>query len=157
MIFVIAALRSAKVYEIMDELDCCDPLHHFESRLIFATQPQWCAKQHAGGRTVRVEADLVDQLFNSSEERLARALILLANFGKEDRSELVITKASQEILAEMIGTTHSRVSFFYEQVSTIGLDWLQRPPKNPQLHADWRLARRSSHQLLSNRTPNTVS
>ena len=64
------------------------------------------------GRTIRVEADLVDQLFNSSEKRLARLLLLLANFGKEGKPEPIIAKISQETLAEMIGTTSSRVSFF---------------------------------------------
>src|SRR4029450_10948162 len=63
-------------------------------------------------RTVRVEADLVDQLFNSSEKRLARLLLLMANFGKEGRPEPVVAKVSQTTLAEMIGTTRSRVSFF---------------------------------------------
>jgi hypothetical protein len=63
-------------------------------------------------RTLRVEADLVDQLFNSSEKRLARALLLFANFGKEGGPETVIAKVSQETLAEMIGTTRSRVSYF---------------------------------------------
>jgi CRP/FNR family transcriptional regulator, cyclic AMP receptor protein len=63
-------------------------------------------------RKIRVEADLVDQLFNSSEKRLARALLLLANFGKEGKLEPVIAKISQETLAEMIGTTRSRVSSF---------------------------------------------
>ena len=67
---------------------------------------------HLLGRTIRVEADLVDQLFNSSEKRLARLLLLLANFGKEGKPEPMITKISQETLAEMIGTTRSRVSFF---------------------------------------------
>jgi CRP-like cAMP-binding protein len=67
-------------------------------------------------RNARVEADLVDQLFNSSEKRLARLLLLMANFGKEGRPEPVIAKVSQETLAEMVGTTRSRVSFFYEQV-----------------------------------------
>ena len=62
-------------------------------------------------RNARVEADLVDQLFNSSEKRLARLLLLMANFGKEGRPEPVITKVSQETLAEMVGTTRSRVSF----------------------------------------------
>ena len=60
---------------------------------------------------MRVEEDLVDQLFNSSEKRLARALLLLANFGKESRPEPVIAKVSQETLAELIGTSCSRVSF----------------------------------------------
>ena len=62
-------------------------------------------------RNSRVEEDLVDQLFNSSEKRLARMLLLLADFGKEGRPEPIIAKISQETLAEMIGTTRSRVSF----------------------------------------------
>src|SRR4029079_17421856 len=62
---------------------------------------------HLLARTIRVEADLVDQLFNSSEKRLARLLLLLANFGKEGKPELIIAKISQETLAEMIGTTRS--------------------------------------------------
>jgi CRP/FNR family cyclic AMP-dependent transcriptional regulator len=76
---------------------------------------------HILARTVRVEADLVDQLFNSTEKRLARALLLLANFGKEDRPELVIAKVSQETLAEMIGTTRSRTSFFMNKFRRLGL------------------------------------
>src|SRR5580704_4904806 len=67
---------------------------------------------HLLSRNSRVEEDLVDQLFNSSEKRLARVLLLLANFGKEGRPEPIIAKISQETLAEMIGTTRSRVSFF---------------------------------------------
>ena len=65
---------------------------------------------HFLARTIRVEEDLVDQLFNSTEKRLARLLLLLANFGKEGRPEPIIAKISQETLAEMIGTTRSRVS-----------------------------------------------
>jgi CRP/FNR family cyclic AMP-dependent transcriptional regulator len=76
---------------------------------------------HLLTRTIRVEADLVDQLFNSSEKRLARALLLLANFGKEGPSELTISKVSQETLAEMIGTTRSRVSFFMNKFRKLGL------------------------------------
>jgi len=76
---------------------------------------------HLLARTIRVEADLVDQLFNSTEKRLARALLLLANFGKEDRPELVIAKVSQETLAEMIGTTRSRVSHFMNKFRKLGL------------------------------------
>jgi CRP-like cAMP-binding protein len=72
-------------------------------------------------RTIRVEEDLVDQLFNSSEKRLARALLLLANFGKEGRPEPIIAKVSQETLAEMIGTTRSRVSFFMNKFRKLGL------------------------------------
>jgi CRP/FNR family transcriptional regulator, cyclic AMP receptor protein len=71
-------------------------------------------------RTIRVEADLIDQLFNSSEKRLARALLLLANFGKEGRPEPILAKVSQETLAEMIGTTRSRVSFFMNKFRELG-------------------------------------
>ena len=76
---------------------------------------------HLLARTVRVEADLVDQLFNSSEKRLARALLLLANFGKEGQPEPIIAKVSQETLAEMTGTTRSRVSFFMNKFRKLGL------------------------------------
>jgi CRP/FNR family transcriptional regulator, cyclic AMP receptor protein len=75
---------------------------------------------HLLGRTIRVEADLVDQLFNSSEKRLARVLLLLANFGKESQPEPIIAKISQETLAEMIGTTRSRVSFFMNKFRKLG-------------------------------------
>jgi CRP/FNR family cyclic AMP-dependent transcriptional regulator len=76
---------------------------------------------HLLSRTIRVEADLVDQLFNSSEKRLARLLLLLANFGKEGKPEPMIAKISQETLAEMIGTTRSRVSFFMNKFRKMGL------------------------------------
>jgi CRP/FNR family cyclic AMP-dependent transcriptional regulator len=76
--------------------------------------------EHLLAHTIRIEEDLVDQLFNSSEKRLARALLLLANFGKEGRPEPVITKVSQETLAEMIGTTRSRVSFFMNKFRKLG-------------------------------------
>ena len=75
---------------------------------------------HLLARTLRVEADLVDQLFNSSEKRLARALLLLANFGKEGKPEPIIAKVSQETLAEMIGTTRSRVSQFMNKFRKLG-------------------------------------
>jgi CRP/FNR family cyclic AMP-dependent transcriptional regulator len=75
---------------------------------------------HLLTRTIRVEEDLVDQLFNSSEKRLARTLLLLANFGKEGKPEAIITKVSQETLAEMIGTTRSRVSFFMNKFRKLG-------------------------------------
>ena len=75
---------------------------------------------HLLGRSIRVEADLVDQLFNSSEKRLARLLLLLANFGKEVTPEPIIAKISQETLAEMIGTTRSRVSFFMNKFRKLG-------------------------------------
>jgi CRP-like cAMP-binding protein len=70
--------------------------------------------------TIRVEEDLVDHLFNSSEKRLARVLLLLAHFGKEGKPEPVIAKISQETLAEMIGTTRSRVSFFMNKFRKLG-------------------------------------
>ncbi|MGC2077570.1 MAG: Crp/Fnr family transcriptional regulator [Xanthobacteraceae bacterium] len=76
---------------------------------------------HLLARNGRVEEDLVDQLFNSSEKRLARTLLLLANFGKEGRPEPIIAKISQETLAEMIGTTRSRVSFFMNKFRELGL------------------------------------
>jgi len=76
---------------------------------------------HILNRTIRVEADLVDQLFNSSERRLARLLLLLANYGKEGQPEPIIANISQETLAEMIGTTRSRVSFFMNRFRKLGL------------------------------------
>jgi CRP/FNR family cyclic AMP-dependent transcriptional regulator len=70
--------------------------------------------------TIRIQEDLVDQLFNSSEKRLARVLLLLAHFGKEGKPETVIAKISQETLAEMVGTTRSRVSFFMNKFRKLG-------------------------------------
>ena len=75
---------------------------------------------HILARNARVEEDLVDQLFNSTEKRLARLLLLLANFGKEGRPEPIIAKISQETLAEMIGTTRSRVSHFMNKFRQLG-------------------------------------
>jgi len=71
-------------------------------------------------RNIRYEEDLVDQLFNSSEKRLARVLLLLARFGKEGTPETVVPKISQETLAEMVGTTRSRVSFFMNRFRKLG-------------------------------------
>jgi len=71
-------------------------------------------------RNIRIEEDLVDQLFNSSEKRLARVLLLMAHFGKEGKAEAIIPKISQEVLAEMIGTTRSRVSFFMNKFRKLG-------------------------------------
>src|SRR5665647_975391 len=76
---------------------------------------------HLLARNSRVEADLVDQLFNSSEKRLARTLLLLANFGKEGEPEPILAKISQETLAEIIGTTRARVSFFMNKFRRLGL------------------------------------
>jgi CRP/FNR family cyclic AMP-dependent transcriptional regulator len=75
---------------------------------------------HLLSRNARVEEDLVDQLFNSSEKRLARVLLLMANFGKESKPEPVIAKISQETLAEMVGTTRSRVSMFMNKFRKLG-------------------------------------
>jgi CRP-like cAMP-binding protein len=75
---------------------------------------------HLLTRNIRYEEDLVDQLFNSSEKRLARMLLLLAHFGKDGKPESVIPKISQETLAEMVGTTRSRVSFFMNRFRQMG-------------------------------------
>ncbi len=72
------------------------------------------------GRNIRVEEDLVDQLFNSSEKRLARTLLLLARYGKEDKPQKVLPSISQEMLAEMVGTTRSRVNFFMNKFRKLG-------------------------------------
>ena len=75
---------------------------------------------HLLARNIKIEEDLVDQLFNSSEKRLARILLLLANFGKEGKPQEVISKMSQETLAEIVGTTRSRVSFFMNRFRKLG-------------------------------------
>jgi CRP/FNR family transcriptional regulator, cyclic AMP receptor protein len=76
---------------------------------------------HLLARNARVEADLIDHLFNSSEKRLARALLMLAHYGKESPTDLVVPKISQETLADMIGTTRSRVSYFMNKFRELGL------------------------------------
>jgi len=76
---------------------------------------------HLLHRSSRTQEDLVDQLFNSSEKRLARTLLLLANFGKESEPDPVLAKISQETLAEMVGTTRSRVSYFMNKFRHLGL------------------------------------
>jgi hypothetical protein len=87
-----------------------------------ATYPDFAALylSHLLTRNIRLEEDLVDQLFNSSEKRLARVLLLLADLGKDGKPEAVIAKISQESLAEMIGTTRSRVSFFMNKFRKLG-------------------------------------
>jgi CRP-like cAMP-binding protein len=75
---------------------------------------------HMLSRNLRIEEDLIDQLFNSSEKRLARALLLLARYGKQDRPARVVPRVSQETLAEMIGTTRSRVNFFLNKFKKLG-------------------------------------
>jgi CRP/FNR family cyclic AMP-dependent transcriptional regulator len=91
---------------------------------------------HLLHRNSRIEEDLVDQLFNSSEKRLARTLLLLANFGKDGKPEPVLAKISQETLAEMVGTTRSRVSFFMNKFRRLGLiDYNGHITVNPSLLA----------------------
>ena len=75
---------------------------------------------HLLSRNIRYEEDLVDQLFNSSEKRLARILLLLSNFGKESRAEIVVPKVDQDTLAQMVGTTRSRVSHFMNKFRELG-------------------------------------
>jgi CRP/FNR family transcriptional regulator, cyclic AMP receptor protein len=92
------------------------------ANMVIRQQPAFSEKllAYTLTRTIRVEEDLVDQLFNSSEKRLARALLLLANFGQEGRPATSIGKISQETLAEMIGTTRSRVSSFMNKFRKLG-------------------------------------
>ena len=71
-------------------------------------------------RNIRIEEDLIDQLFNSSEKRLARTLLLLARYGKQDKPVRVVPKISQDTLAEMVGTTRSRVNFFLNKFKKLG-------------------------------------
>jgi CRP/FNR family cyclic AMP-dependent transcriptional regulator len=84
--------------------------HEFSDRFI----------THMLSRNIRVEEDLVDQLFNSSEKRLARTLLLLARYGTNDKPQMVLPKISQEMLAEMVGTTRSRVNFFMNKFRRLG-------------------------------------
>jgi CRP/FNR family cyclic AMP-dependent transcriptional regulator len=87
-------------------------------------------------RNIRYEEDLVDQLFNSSEKRLARVLLLLAHFGKEGVPEAVVPKISQETLAEMVGTTRSRVSFFMNRFRKLGfIDYAGGPEGGLKVHS----------------------
>jgi CRP/FNR family cyclic AMP-dependent transcriptional regulator len=86
-------------------------------------------------RNMRIEEDLVDQLFNSSEKRLARVLLLLAHFGKEGKPEPVIARISQETLAEMIGTTRSRVSFFMNKFRKMGFIEYNGGPEGLHVHS----------------------
>jgi CRP-like cAMP-binding protein len=89
---------------------------------VLRTEPAFAARflSYLLQRNSRIEEDLVDQLFNSSEKRLARVLLLLANFGKDSEPEPVLPKISQAVLAEMIGTTRSRVSFFMNKFRKLG-------------------------------------
>jgi len=90
---------------------------------------------------IRVEEDLIDQLFNSSEKRLARALLLLARYGEQDQPERVLAKVSQETLASMVGTTRSRINFFHEQIPEARVYRIQRHDQGQQVVAHRRPAR----------------
>ena len=104
---------------------------------------------HLLQRNGRIEEDLVDQLFNSSEKRLARTLLLLANFGKDGKQEPVIAKISQETLAEMIGTTRSRVSFFMNKFRRLGfVDY------NGDMHGDLHVHSSLLNMVLRDGMPN---
>jgi CRP/FNR family transcriptional regulator, cyclic AMP receptor protein len=98
---------------VLDQQEMIERLHdnvRFSDRFL----------SHMLARNIRIEEDLVDQLFNSSEKRLARALLLLARYGERERPQRVLPKLSQELLAEMIGTTRSRVNFFMNKFRKLG-------------------------------------
>jgi CRP-like cAMP-binding protein len=98
---------------IVDKQEMTDRLHdnpRFSDRFL----------SHMLTRNIRIEEDLVDQLFNSSEKRLARALLLLARYGEHEKPQRVLPKLSQELLAEMVGTTRSRVNFFMNKFRKLG-------------------------------------
>src|SRR5580704_9889293 len=104
------ALTSVLVIEKDEMIRALHEEHEFSDRFI----------AYMLGRNIRVEEDLVDQLFNSSEKRLARTLLLLARYGKQDAPQMMLPKVSQEMLAEMIGTTRSRVNFFMNKFRKLG-------------------------------------
>ena len=106
------ALTATKML-ILDKEEMTERLHdnvRFSDRFL----------SHMLARNIRIEEDLVDQLFNSSEKRLARALLLLARYGEREKPQRVLPKLSQELLAEMIGTTRSRVNFFMNKFRKLG-------------------------------------
>jgi CRP/FNR family cyclic AMP-dependent transcriptional regulator len=111
-LFTAAALTEAAVLRIAKK----------EMLRVLQNEPAFAARfmSYLLERNTRVEEDLVDQLFNSSEKRLARVLLLLANFGKDREPEPILPKISQEMLAEMVGTTRSRVSFFMNKFRKLG-------------------------------------
>ena len=113
-------LRLATVFAIMDSVVM--RLDKASIARVLREEPKFSAMfiSYLLARNARVEEDLVDQLFNSSEKRLARLLLLMANFGKEGSPQLVIPKISQETLAEMVGTTRSRVSTFMNKFRKLG-------------------------------------
>ena len=111
-LFTASALTEAAVLKIAKK----------EMLRVLQAEPAFAARfmSYLLERNTRVEEDLVDQLFNSSEKRLARVLLLLANFGKDREPEPILPKISQEMLAEMVGTTRSRVSFFMNKFRKLG-------------------------------------
>jgi CRP/FNR family cyclic AMP-dependent transcriptional regulator len=107
-------------------------------------------------RNIKIEADLVDQLFNSSEKRLARALLILARYGKAGEPETMVAKISQETLAELVGTTRSRVNFFMNKFRKLGFVnynvggmQVHRSLLNVVLHDSWALSLGSNKLALS--------
>ncbi|MGC2331483.1 MAG: Crp/Fnr family transcriptional regulator [Candidatus Acidiferrales bacterium] len=104
------AVTTALVIEKKEMIRVLHSEHEFSDRFI----------TYMLSRNIRIEEDLVDQLFNSSEKRLARTLLLLAQYGKEDKPQKVLAKISQEMLAEMVGTTRSRVNFFMNKFRKLG-------------------------------------
>jgi CRP/FNR family transcriptional regulator, cyclic AMP receptor protein len=104
------AVTTALVIEKKEMIRVLHAEHAFSDRFI----------SYMLSRNIRVEEDLVDQLFNSSEKRLARTLLLLARYGKEDKPQKMVPKISQEMLAEMVGTTRSRVNFFMNKFRRLG-------------------------------------
>jgi CRP-like cAMP-binding protein len=112
-------------------MDVCSIMRIEKSRIVRLLREEPAFSElfvaHLLSRNIRVEEDLVDQLFNSSEKRLARVLLLMANFGQEGQPETVIAKISQETLAEIVGTTRSRVSFFMNKFRKLGfIDYKNR-------------------------------
>jgi CRP-like cAMP-binding protein len=114
------ALRIASVHTMTESIVV--RIEKEEMVRLLREQPQFSEMfmTHLLHRAVRVEADLIDQLFNSSERRLARLLLILANYGNEGKPEPILAAISQETLAEMIGTTRSRVSFFMNRFRKLG-------------------------------------
>ena len=108
-----AAAMSTTTVLVIEKKEMIRVLHHehaFSDRFI----------SYMLSRNIRIEEDLIDQLFNSSEKRLARTLLLLARYGHEDKPQRVLPKVSQEMLAEMVGTTRSRVNFFMNKFKKLG-------------------------------------
>jgi CRP/FNR family transcriptional regulator, cyclic AMP receptor protein len=114
------ALRIASVHAMSEAVAV--RIEKAEMLRLLRDEPQFSElfTTHLLHRAMRVESDLIDQLFNSSERRLARLLLILANYGNEGRPEPILAKISQETLAEMIGTTRSRVSFFMNRFRKLG-------------------------------------